>query len=87
MTIESVSILTEIRETIRKESPIPVIISGCLGPRGDGYKVGSVSMTSLEAEEYHSKQIKIFAAKTEVDLITAFTINYPGPYRRIKLVF
>jgi hypothetical protein len=35
-------------------------------------------MTSLEAEAYHCKQIQIFAEKTEADLISAFTINYPG---------
>jgi S-methylmethionine-dependent homocysteine/selenocysteine methylase len=34
-------------------------------------------MTSQEAEDYHSKQIATIAMKTEADLISAFTINYP----------
>jgi len=70
--------MVEIRREIEEQSTIPAVISGCLGPRGDGYTVGMTKMTSLEAEMYHSKQIEIFANKTEADLVTAFTINYPG---------
>jgi S-methylmethionine-dependent homocysteine/selenocysteine methylase len=53
---------------------LPVVLSGCLGPRGDGYRPGS-EMTAEEAAQYHAEQITTFAA-TEADLITAFTINY-----------
>jgi S-methylmethionine-dependent homocysteine/selenocysteine methylase len=51
----------------------PVVISGCLGPRGDGYVVETL-MTPDEAREYHRAQIASFAA-TEADLVTAMTIT------------
>ena len=76
--IKSVSLMTEVRSKIQDKSANPAVISGCLGPRGDGYKVGMTQMTSQEAEDYHSKHIGIFASKTEADLVSAFTLNYPG---------
>jgi homocysteine S-methyltransferase len=40
-----------------------MLISGCIGPRGDGYVVGE-QMTTAEAERYHSFQAEIFADTT-----------------------
>lgn len=51
-----------------------IVISGCLGPRGDGYKV-EAAMSAREAEEYHRPQIQTFS-QTNADLVTAFTLNY-----------
>lgn len=51
----------------------PVVISGCIGPRGDGYVVETL-MTPDEAREYHGAQVASFAA-TEADLVTAMTIT------------
>jgi S-methylmethionine-dependent homocysteine/selenocysteine methylase len=51
-----------------------IIISGCIGPRGDGYKAEN-KMTIEEAEAYHAEQIEIFS-HTPVDMITAITMNY-----------
>lgn len=51
----------------------PVVISGCIGPRGDGYDPGTV-MTVEEAQEYHAFQAEIFAA-TKADMITAITMT------------
>jgi S-methylmethionine-dependent homocysteine/selenocysteine methylase len=51
----------------------PMAISGCIGPRGDGYSPDD-SMTEDEAERYHATQIRTLA-ETEADLISAFTIN------------
>jgi S-methylmethionine-dependent homocysteine/selenocysteine methylase len=50
------------------------VISGNLGPRGDGY-VPSALMTVAEATAYHRAQIESFA-DTEADLVTALTLNY-----------
>jgi S-methylmethionine-dependent homocysteine/selenocysteine methylase len=44
-----------------------IIISGCVGPRGDGYKPEN-KMTVEEAQKYHSKQIEVFG-NTSVDMI------------------
>jgi S-methylmethionine-dependent homocysteine/selenocysteine methylase len=54
----------------------PVVISGCVGPRGDGYRP-SAMMSANEAQEYHRKQIEVFSG-SEADMITAITINYPA---------
>ncbi len=51
-----------------------IIISGCVGPRGDGYKPEN-KMTVEEAQKYHSKQIEVFG-NTSVDMISAITMNY-----------
>jgi len=51
-----------------------VVISGCIGPRGDGYHVGT-KMTVAEARAYHGIQARTFAA-SEADLVTAITMTY-----------
>jgi len=56
-------------------SAIPIVISGNIGPRGDGYRVGQ-RMGAAEAHDYHLAQIATFAA-TEADMVAAFTIGYP----------
>jgi homocysteine S-methyltransferase len=53
---------------------IPVVISGTVGPRGDGYVAGDL-MSADEAERYHSAQIGTFA-DTAVDMICALTLTY-----------
>jgi homocysteine S-methyltransferase len=51
-----------------------VVISGAVGPRGDGYVAGEL-MSADEAERYHSAQIGTFA-DTAVDMIGALTLTY-----------
>jgi S-methylmethionine-dependent homocysteine/selenocysteine methylase len=51
-----------------------ILISGCLGPRGDGYVPGDC-MNIDEAKQYHSEQIKALS-HTSVDFISALTMNY-----------
>lgn len=50
------------------------VISSAIGPRGDGYSPEKI-MTADEAEDYHSGHIETLA-KTETDMLTAFTLNY-----------
>lgn len=52
----------------------PVVVSGCVGPRGDGYVPGH-TMTADEAEAYHGGQIRVFS-ETAADMIGAITMNY-----------
>lgn len=52
----------------------PVVISGNIGPRGDGYVVQQ-KMTAQQACDYHREQIQTFA-ETQVDMVCAMTINY-----------
>lgn len=49
-------------------------ISGCIGPRDDGYAPGAL-MTADAARAYHRAQITTFA-DTQADLITAMTLTY-----------
>ena len=50
------------------------VISSAIGPRGDGYTPENI-MSVNEAEDYHSGHIETLA-KTDTDMLTAFTINY-----------
>ena len=52
----------------------PVLISGNIGPRGDGYRPTD-KMTVAAAHAYHLPQISVFA-DTDADLVTALTLNY-----------
>lgn len=61
---------------LRRELETPqssMVISGCVGPRGDGYDPGAL-MTAREAEAYHAEQIGTFA-ETEADMVTAITMT------------
>jgi S-methylmethionine-dependent homocysteine/selenocysteine methylase len=51
----------------------PMVVSGCIGPRGDGYRPGA-TMTNDEATAYHGAQVRAFA-DAGVEQITAITIN------------
>jgi len=51
----------------------PMVISGCIGPRGDGYDAG-VATSPEEAENYHAFQIGIFR-DAGADLVSAFTMT------------
>ena len=51
----------------------PMVISGNIGPRGDGYRPDT-AMTASEAETYHAEQIGWFA-QTDVDIVTAVTLS------------
>jgi homocysteine S-methyltransferase len=69
----SIGLLLEVRAAL--ETPrTPIVISGNLGPRGDGYKPDA-RMTIEQAAEYHRPQIETFA-DTDADMIAAFTMNY-----------
>ena len=69
----AVEILEEVRAAYETENA-PIVISGCIGPRGDGYVIGD-AMTAAEAQTYHANQIGTFA-ETAADLVTALTMTY-----------
>jgi homocysteine S-methyltransferase len=70
---KAIRILDEVRDEYESVRT-PVVISGCIGPRGDGY-VPDSAMSADEAEAYHRVQIATFA-ETSADLVTAITMNY-----------
>jgi S-methylmethionine-dependent homocysteine/selenocysteine methylase len=56
-------------------APAPVLMSGVIGPRGDGYQAGAM-MSAAKAEAYHAAQVESLAA-AGVDLVAAITMTYP----------
>ncbi len=52
----------------------PVLVSGNIGPRGDGYAVDK-RMNAEQARDYHARQIAAFV-EAGADLASAFTLNY-----------
>lgn len=73
LNVASVKLISHIREEFENEDT-PIIISGCLGPRGDGYSP-EYMMTAAQAQQYHSTQINSFSS-VNVDMVSALTINY-----------
>ena len=69
-----VALLEGLRATV---ADVPhVVISGCIGPRGDGYRVDN-EMTAEDAQRYHEPQVSTFA-DTSADLVSALTLTYAG---------
>jgi S-methylmethionine-dependent homocysteine/selenocysteine methylase len=69
----AVQLLHQIRDEQETEST-PMVVSGCLGPRGDGY-VPSNRMNAEEAHRYHARQIDALCS-ADVDMLCAMTLNY-----------
>jgi len=69
---ESVELLAEVRNEYETEGA-PIVLSGCIGPRGDGYDPGDV-MTAGEAEAYHAKQIGALK-DSKADMLCALTMT------------
>ena len=69
----AISLLEDIRDEY-ETAATPMVISGCIGSRGDGYNPAEL-MNKIEAEHYHSEQIATFA-QTNTDMVTAMTVTY-----------
>ncbi|HEU4939212.1 MAG TPA: homocysteine S-methyltransferase family protein [Vicinamibacterales bacterium] len=70
---QAIRLLEEIRDEY-ETGESPIVISGCIGPRGDGY-VPNSAMSETDAERYHRDQVQAFAG-TAADMISAITMNY-----------
>ena len=69
----AIQLLWEVRQEFESER-LPMVISGCVGPRGDGYVPDHV-MSAQVAEAYHWEQIRTFSGSF-ADMVTAITMNY-----------
>ena len=67
----------------RSQPDGPIVVSGCIGPRGDGYVAGE-RMSAQEARRFHALQVDLFA-ETEADLVTAITMTYAAEATGIAL--
>lgn len=62
-------------QSIKAENrDVEMVVSGCIGPRGDGY-IAENLMSAEEAETFHSGQVRVFKAAGS-ELITAITMTY-----------
>lgn len=70
---ESIELLERLRDSYadRVDS---IVISGNIGPRGDGYVVDG-AMNAAKAADYHAAQIDTFA-NTNADMVCAITLTY-----------
>jgi S-methylmethionine-dependent homocysteine/selenocysteine methylase len=69
---EAVAFAREVCE--RGAGDVPVAVTGMIGPEGDGYSPESL-LSAAEAEEYHAKQVGVFAAEG-VDMVSGMTMTY-----------
>ena len=70
---KAIGLMHEVRDTYTSRVE-PIVVSGCVGPEGDGYSPSS-TLTADEAEAYHARQIGVFA-EAGADLVTAITMTY-----------
>jgi homocysteine S-methyltransferase len=70
---KSIDLMLELRAQFETPNS-PMVISGNIGPRGDGYVPGQM-MSAQAAEDYHAEQVGVFR-DTEADFVSAFTLNY-----------
>ena len=71
---QAIALLDEIRDDFESERT-PMVISGCIGPRGDGYSPANF-MNETEAQDYHRLQAQAFR-DADADMVTAITMTYP----------
>jgi homocysteine S-methyltransferase len=69
----AIALLVELRAE-HEGARTPVVVSGCVGPRGDGY-VPDRQMSGAAAQAYHAPQLESFAT-AGADMACAVTMNY-----------
>ena len=70
---DAIALMKEVRDSYSDKS-LTAAISGCVGPRGDGY-LADARMSAADAQQYHLPQIRSFS-KAGADLVTAVTMTY-----------
>ena len=71
---KAIALMQELRLEEDAAGSGPIVISGCIGPHGDGYSPETM-LSAEEARDYHSTQIETFA-DTPADMVTAITMTY-----------
>ena len=70
---QAIDLLVDLR-SMHETAGTPMVVAGCVGPRGDGYSP-AVSLTELDAQVYHSVQIDTFR-QTQADMISATNMTH-----------
>lgn len=66
----AVAMLVDLRD---EYAPLPTVVSGCIGPRGDGYDPGII-MSVAEARAYHRDQAAVLAS-AGADMLSGITMT------------
>ena len=72
LNMAAVHMLVALRDEYSATVP-HIVVSGCLGPRGDGYDAGRI-MTVDEAQAYHLHQAAVLSS-AGADMLTAITMT------------
>ncbi len=68
----AIDVIADVRDRARY-GDTDIIVSGCVGPRGDGYDAGEL-MSADQAEAYHAWQVGILSG-TRADVVTGMTMT------------
>ena len=72
LNVEAIALLNGLRDELGTPET-PIVVSGCIGPRGDGYDPGKV-MSVAEADAYHRHQVEVLASAAP-DMLSAITMT------------
>jgi homocysteine S-methyltransferase len=72
LNADAIAMLNALRAEYQSDAS-PIVVSGCIGPRGDGYDPGRI-MSVDEAQAYHVHQAQIFQS-AGADMIAAITMT------------
>jgi homocysteine S-methyltransferase len=73
INVNAIALMRELQSEYAARIEGPLVVSGCTGPRGDGYVAGA-PMTHADAERVHRPQVEALAA-SGADIITAMTMT------------
>jgi S-methylmethionine-dependent homocysteine/selenocysteine methylase len=80
--LASIELLLKLRDRYETQGS-PMVVSGAIGPRGDGYDAGTL-MSPEEAASYHAFQIGVFR-DAGADLASAFTMTNANEAQGVAL--
>lgn len=69
---DSIRLMAGVRAGLEREAS-PMVLSGCIGPLGDGYRPDRI-LTAADAEAQHAMQVEAFA-DSEADMVAAITMT------------
>jgi S-methylmethionine-dependent homocysteine/selenocysteine methylase len=78
----AIDLMMEIRDRYETQAS-PLVVSGAIGPRGDGYDPGALTSAD-DAADYHGFQVGLFR-DAGADLVSAFTMTNIGEAQGIAL--
>ena len=73
---KAIELLADVRNEYEAEET-KIVISGCVGPRGDGHVPSAKMSAEAAQDDYHNAQIEVFR-DSDADMIAAITMKLCG---------